>query len=413
MRRRVLEIGLEFDIPLSLCTGQNDVLPVYLKKKLRIGAWLLCGLLGVSVSASSLRTSTYPLEEFSRFGEWQIRDRWEMMSAFQQESRVLSESLRAELRGSVTMLRSYGEGFRVRLVPAFRLVSGRTQDLFGERLPKDKLYAEEFAASAQLLPSLCVDAGALDQARVDNDLVVSARPFPGVAVRYEPVGQEHLHWALWSEYAVPTSYTLDTEMTQKEAMPTFLATAASLRADLGHDFRAKAKIGYFQYRDLPSQVAMSSRTFGNSVDQVNPGTAVFRYDFEGLTAGLGLNLKKPQWTWGVQVLGIRNFAAPDRLNQGVVSQFFTEKKLKNPLSLSAQISVHRVEPDTAPALYSSEVHAANRVGTEAELSLRHRLWNLRFALKYLQDSPLYANGLMGDRQAVFLSVGNWDVQHIE
>jgi hypothetical protein len=57
-------------------------------------------------------------------------------------------------------------------------------------------------------------------------------------------------------------------------------------------------------------------------------------------------------------------------------------------------------------MYTDAIYSNNRIGAGLNAYVNHNRWGLQFKASYFQDTPYYANDLMGDRNLFLLSVGN-------
>lgn len=365
--------------------------------------WLVMvwSLLNSMQSPAWAQTTTSILRSNQTSNHWQLSDSWAFGAIHSQEVDVLSESARTQLEGSFILHRRFDRQLDLRFAPAFRFVTGRDQDVFSDRLPKDKIYAEEAKISWTPSAHLAIEAGALDQSQLENSLLVYSRPFPALRLRLgeNDVAAEPLGFT--AQFAIPSSYTLDTQVTAEESLPTLQTYSLTY-----HESPIRLGGTYYRFDNLPQVVAVTSKRLGNSVDLFSSATGRFHYAFQGLAALAQADAHLAAWTFEWQGRGIRNLEAPSNLGTGFTSTIKVTRPVSSQQTLGLSLSYYRVEPDTAPALYTDPIFANNRVGAGAEIFTDHRPWGLRFKLSYFQDTPYYQNNLMGKREMALVSVGS-------
>ena len=94
------------------------------------------------------------------------------------------------------------------------------------------------------------------------------------------------------------------------------------------------------------------------------------------------------------------------MGTGYVTTVDTKRSLGATHEGGLAFAYYRIQPDTSPAMYTDSIYGNNRIGAGASAFVNHLRWGLEFRASYYQDTPYYANDLMGDRNLFLLSVGN-------
>ncbi len=362
----------------------------------------------VAFAAPEISVSkTKPVElERPLFPSWRISEAWKLSAVHSEEKELMSESVRADIEGSLELSKTFDDQFTILLRPAFRFVNGRDQDIFSDRLPKDKIYADEAKVTWSPAKESLVEAGSINQSHLENGLLVDERPFPAGRAQLGLQPTDSTLMRLAAQFAVPTSYTLEDKATGNEPLPKLQTYSAMLEQLVTQTSSIEVGATYFTFQDLPQIVAVDSLRLGNSVDLFSSSTGRFRYDYQGVALQAQANLALGAWDFIWRGEGIRNTSAPSSLGTGYVSTIEAKRAMSEAREGGLSLSYYRVQPDTAPALYTDPIYSNNRIGAGASAFVNHLRWGLQFKASYYQDTPYYQNDLMGDRNLFLISVGN-------
>ena len=341
-----------------------------------------------------------------RLAPWGIKEKWSLSMLQSAEKQMVRESSRAEAIGSFEFSRSFDDQLQIMARPAFRFVTGREQDIFSERLPKNEVYADEFWVKWTPTSSSALQVGALNQSHLGNRLLVDDRPFPAARVGFNPRFNPAVSLAMSAQIAIPSSYTLEAQATDSEPLPKFQSASMSVDYGLDQDLNLDLGATFFAFSDLPQIVAVESDRLGNSVSSTSSATGRFNYDYEGIAVQGGVHYVLGWGQLGWRGLGIRNSGAPSDLGTGFVSTLSYKMAVTEKHILGLATSYFRIQPDTAPALYTDEIYSNNRIGLGLTAYLDHKGWGLRFKSSYVQDTPYFQDPEMGDRTLFLISVGN-------
>lgn len=361
---------------------------------------------GVNAASGQTPTLSLPTQSAVAARHWELKADWKLSGVRSEEKGILSESTRAQFEGKFKLTGKFDEELKLKVSPAIRVVSGRDQDVFSDRLPKDKLYANEFKVAWTPLKYAELEAGAINQSHVQNSLAVYDRPFPAVRAAYGTRTRQSAGWLLSAQGAIPSSYTLEAQATDNEPLPQLQTYSAEAAAKWGSDFEVEAGTSYFHYTRLPRVVALASKRYGNDVQVFNSANANFRTRFEGLAPWVTANLSAGRWDLGWKGLGIHNFGAPSGQNTGYVSTVTVARSLNSVHKLSVSGSYYKIESDTSPSYYTDPIFANNRVGYGTTATVEHRRWKLSFRVRYFHDEPYFRSDLMGNRDVFLVELGN-------
>lgn len=340
-------------------------------------------------------------------GSWRVRERWSLSAIHSEEKQaILSESTRADVAGFVELQKSFDDQLVILVRPAFRFVTGRDQDVFADRLPNDKIYADEAKVSYFPTRGWAIQGGALNQSHLENGLLADERPFPAARTQLGLQPTNTMVLELSAQVAVPSSYTLEAQATDNEPLPRLQTYSVLLDQLVSDDLGISAGMTYFKFDDLPQIVAVSSKRLGNTVDVFSSSTGRFLYAYQGVAFQLQANYRLGAWDLMWRGEGIRNTEAPSELGTGYVSILQAQRPMSPVHQAGASVSYYRVQPDTAPATYTDPIYANNRIGAGLSAYVNHDRWGLQFKASYYQDTPYFQNDLMGDRNLFLLSVGN-------
>lgn len=359
-------------------------------------------LLAADVGVSSTKE---PLTRPS-FGSWRVQEKWSLSAVHAEERELISESTRADVAGSIELSKTFDDQLTILARPAFRFVTGRDQDVFSDRLPKDKIYADEAKIAWSPISESVLEGGAVNQSHLRNGLLVDARPFPAARAQFGFAPLETSLVKLSAQIAIPSSYTLEAQATDNEPLPKLQTYSVLLNQLVGDSSSVEVGATYFSFQDLPQIVAVNSKRLGNSVDIFSSSTGRFLYDYQGVAVQAQVSVAAGPWDFSWRGEGIRNTSTPADVGAGYVSTVSAKLAISAGHETGLSASYYRVQPDTAPAMYTDAIYGNNRIGAGGSAFVNHLRWGLQFKASYFQDTPYYQNDLTGDRNLFLISVGN-------
>jgi hypothetical protein len=331
---------------------------------------------------------------------WQVTGSWALDGIQTRETAILSQSTRAELNGKAIITRSYDDELYLVFAPSFRFVSGREQDVFSDRLPRDKIFADEAIATWRPTKNVFLTGGAVNQSHLKNTLLVFNRPFPAILASWNFCDK----LGISAQLAIPSSYTLDDQATAHEPLPFLQTYSLHSELALSESTRLGLQLNYFRFDDLPQIVAVNSARLGNSTEIFSSATGRFSQGFEGLAPSFLLTqaLGRYEFVWSVQA--IRNWQTAWNLGYGYSSRLGGSTQIDEHHRLNIILTYYKILPDGSPALYTDPIFSNNRVGSGAEIQLDHQKWQIRFKLSLYRDAPYYRNESMGRRDMLFFGI---------
>jgi hypothetical protein len=286
------------------------------------------------------------------------------------------------------------------------LMSSYSQSQFGENTGKTGLSFSEgtvnWHAINDKLIQLDLRGGAIDQSYLNSPLLVSPQPFPGVNESFA-FGTDELRFTLSSEQTIPTSSTLTTKSVDSEPTPSFLATTAGLQIKPIESVTGKIYATHFAYNKLPSQIALDSQVFGNTVEELGPNTSQFKYGFNGLLGGGEIQVEvAPRLSWMLSGQVLKNFSAPETDRNAQLVRTGLSIGLPHQIDFKPSAEVFFAESDSSPAYYnSSEFGHNNRQGWATDVELYFNKEKFKVLGRYV-DADLINTNLLQSRQKYIL-----------
>ncbi len=309
---------------------------------------------------------------------------------------------------------------------ALNFVGGRVQQRF-ESGPESAIYLKHASLDYKVLGdrSVLLTAGVLNQGRIFSfpNFISNGRAFPGVGLNLKFNLSTDFILNAYAQYTIPTSYTLGTDLREKEETPQFVSALLTLIYEKNNcRFCVSVTGGYFQYENLPSALAEQANFRGNQV-QGFASNSIFIYEFAGLVAGANLRYQlSPR-------LGFKaSYRVSDNLGNSKLNQPGLEKRgraqnieasayyrLSQSLGLGLTGGTYFTESDAVPSNYNSgSLGHNNREAYLGKISLeiipaRFKVW-AQFNQTYLindedfgklYDKNYFAIGLETAYQSFF------------
>jgi hypothetical protein len=267
----------------------------------------------------------------------------------------------------------FNENLHFDFQPVVKFQSGRNQSLDGSGSPDNSLFFNQ--AALRWVPSrqLVFSAGAINQGNLHTSLVSDEIPFPAIRAGGRiSFGNSEL--ALLGEVSVPTSNSLETNTNEIESSPSKDAVQIQFNWKPHAHQYIKNKIGYYAYKNLPSDIALASEPLGNTTREEATEHYVFEYGFQGIE--IQSEWKIPlsgQFDFIGRIEAAENNLAPENHNKGLVYGAGLLWRLNSRHEIGLMGSQFRVESDVSPAFFANrDSFRNNRVGYEAETS-----WHLK------------------------------------
>jgi len=357
---------------------------------------------------SSAKTSTANISsENTKFsGSWRIRLGAEKLND------EISQGTAANLSGSMKLnyqlvdsLRFYGE-------PKISISQGQAQSLYGEFEPNNTFSVDEALINFAPHEFLDLNAGILShqpEKRIGNAYLMASASFPGIEAVIHVLNFEKVKMDLLLEESIPTSYSLDSGVEEREASPRFHAQSVKLNLGNKKDYlKSTMFITKYQFDNLPSIVAQKSITRGNTVSDGYH----YDYGFSGYSAAV---LVEYDFLSNFTLLALGSYLlndqAPDGLNKGYSTGGGIEFTISKDLTLTSKVDKFYIEPDVAPAYYSTyQLGLNNRQGYIYELGMEFTNYNLKLKAGYMDSDLVYKSGLMAKRTSYSIKLETLDVK---
>lgn len=250
---------------------------------------LLVLILGPIALADSLSTSTIKLDNAPMIdrkwtGEWQLGTGG---GGFDEGK---DEGAYAVGRFDIKFNYQFAPWLKAKFHPRLDLYTSRVQARYDDDLTDSGVRLLEGYLAVQPVDFAEARAGAISQDYLNSPMLVTKkRAFPGfqevVGSNFSNQHQEFgIHFV--AEQVVPTSYTMDTEREDKEALPTFNVQSIHLDGKHFDKFEWKLWAGHYNWSNIPDKVAYWSGMEGNSSIGDTPANSQLSANFDGLFGGL-------------------------------------------------------------------------------------------------------------------------------
>ena len=239
--------------------------------------------------------------------------------------------------------------------------SGYSQQRFGRDTLESGININESIIELKPISFFKLDAGIINQSFLNSPLLISSRPFPGL--RETLMFENNIFKAqLIAQQAIATSRSLDTNRSQKEETPRFDSQTFNLSFE---PFKKSTEISLsasrFKFGKLPSSVADTSRTLGNTVPFSSPAQSEFAFDYKGFLYSLSGKQKiNKNFKLDAQAQLLKNTQAASALSRGFLAEvggsfYFDDHHLR--LAMNNFFN----EADSSPAYYNSSSLGHNNV----------------------------------------------------
>lgn len=272
--------------------------------------------------------------------------------------------------------------------------SGYAQSRFGDNTPSSGVTLKEAVIVLKPISAFAVSAGAIDQGHLAAPILVSSQPFPGVKERLL-LGSRAFNVEIKAQQTIPTSKTLSTKAVEAEVTPSFTTETLALRSAAIPRVELLAYGTHFAFRSLPSNVALESERYGNSVTPISANRARFTYEFDGYVAG---GETKIALFDGLKVTAegqmLQNTKADQSYGSGQFIGAGLEIALPGDVDLKPKAGTFFAESDVAPGFYnSSNFGHNNRTGWTAGFDAIFKQAGFKFGADYVSSELINASTL--------------------
>jgi hypothetical protein len=263
--------------------------------------------------------------------------------------------------------------YHVRLLGNFENGTNKATGLTAEYEPNQAVNLWEGGLVYSPLSFARFEVGAINQNQFNSPLLVWNTAFAGLT--------EQIRWNEFyvrAQQAIPNNNILSRRIGGiDEGTPMFYMETIGFDFD-NQNFKFKTEVSRFAFKELSSQVALTSQDFGNSVVGANQ-SARFLYGYKGTNVS-GETSITTESGWKIQIDGqyIFNEDAPDGRNNGMLTQLGIGSN-----HVIVKVGLFKNESDTAPAFYNARLYGHNNMqgtvvtlqGEEKEYSYRLQLVN--------------------------------------
>lgn len=286
------------------------------------------------------------------------------------------------------------------------LNSGYAQSRFGDNVGRSSIWFEEATLNLRAVNTAparaYLSAGALNQGDLGMRLLVDRQPFPGVRESVVLGSNSRLKVKLMAQQTIPTSKTLSTKTVDAEVTPLFTTESLEISIKPNDKLSLKGFVTHFAFLNLPSAVALESVIYGNSVAEIGPNTARFKYGFEGIGAGGSANIQiSRNLEWNFLGYVLQNAQAPEGFRN---AQFLrTDLKIGIPgdVDLIPGAALFFVEDDVTPGFYNNPYSGHNnRQGFAGSLEVFFQKQRFKLKSEFI-DADVINFNINQSRQQTF------------
>ena len=337
---------------------------------------------------------------------------WRMKLGAEKLNDEISQGTATNLSGSMKLnyqlvdsLRFYGE-------PKISISQGQAQSLYGEFEPNNTFSVDEALINFAPHEFLDLNAGILShqpEKRIGNSYLMASASFPGIEAVIHVLNFEKVKMDLLLEESIPTSYSLDSGVQEREESPRFHAQSVKLNFGNKKDYlKSTLFITKYQFDNLPSIVAQKSITRGNTV------TDGYHYDYGFAGYSSSVRIEYDLFSnFTVLAFGsyLVNDQAPGGLNKGYSTGGGIDFALSKDLTVTSKVDKFYNEPDVAPAYYSTyQLGLNNRQGYIYEFGMEFTNYKLKLKAGYMDSDLVYKSGLMAKRTSYSIKLETLDVK---
>lgn len=276
------------------------------------------------------------------------------------------------------------------LFPRFKYVSGYAQTKDTSDVNTSTWSIRNATADLSLTKYDTLSAGALDQSKIHHSILLDEIAFPGVRLDIHTDKKNIAQIGVVGEGAVPTSSSLTTETQEFEKTPGYQSLGAYFKYT-GNVLEYNGRALYYAYSDLPIAVATPSGLLGNSTESTSGTNTKFIYEYKGYQADSNIKWHvNKSWALGINGAWLRNKEAPQDLNQGILSNAYTEIQTTKNLLIKPFYIYYRIEPDATVAKYNDDGYNTNRTGYRTGMSFEFKK-TVKFTASGGERDAIYKN----------------------
>jgi hypothetical protein len=293
------------------------------------------------------------------------------------------------------------------LGPKFTYANGFVQTQDDQGATKAEWSIREISINGDLT-YLQASAGALDQTPQHPSVLLFEQTFPAAKLRLH--SNSHANWvySLQGETGIPTSSSLSPQTQTFEKTPGYQSgfvgvMSQKMRIDLD------AKVGAFQFQNLPTSVATKSALLGNTTTNTNGGDSQFIYEYSGGFVQLQAKARlMPRLDLGVNLEAAQNNQVSQNLSHATLARAFSDFRFIRNFEISPFYESFRIEPDAVVALYNSDMLNTNRVGYRGGLAVTYKQ-TLKVSVSSGERDVIYESPFQQREKTLYLRLETLDV----
>ena len=321
---------------------------------------------------------------------WKIR-----LDAFLLENRLdYTEVIRTRIHAKVitSLMKSFFAHAEFELLTG----SGSIQKIHQRLGETNGISQREVLFSYKATNWLTLQFGAINQRFLQSPLLLAQIPFPSLVENIELFkGKEH-HLSLSFQQAIPTTFSASHSIyTQSLSKSPLLITKSFFwNYDPKSYYKVTLNSTFFHYNPLPSDIARTSKFYGNTVVEE---PAKFKYRYTGFYIGLepsfqifsNLGLK-------MKLHYINNIRKTDNdnLNQGILYSWQFPFDITENIRVTPVFEYFINQPDSSVGYYNSERYGhSDRTGFVGEFIFNFYNRNMEVGFRHLRSRAVRRGGL--------------------
>ncbi len=251
---------------------------------------------------------------------------------------------------------------------------------------------------------LTIQVGAINQGFLQSPLLLGEIPFPSLIKNIELFKGEQHNLSLTLQGAIPTTFSDKHSLRVQELAKTPLLLTSSFfwHYDPNSYYKVTLNSTLFHYSPLPSDIALASKFYGNTVVHQ---PSVFKYRYSGFYIGLEPSFQIfPNVGVKLKAHYIHNTrdTAPNH-NRGELYSIQIPFDITENIRITPVFEYFRNQSDSAVAYYNSERYGhSSRTGFVGEVILNLYNRNLEVGFRHLRSSAVREQGSLKTDQIYYL-----------
>lgn len=291
----------------------------------------------------------------------------------------------------------YGNEFYINADATLNLSSSRTQSRYTS-YSDNNFVLNDLSLNYGPANFATLSLGSLSQSHLESPFLVSSLSFPGAALKLERTG-ELLSVGLKAQTLIPTSNSLDSDRTEKEALPNLQTVGLYSHLRLTPFLAFGGQVNRYQFSNLPAVVAYESKRLGNTVTGIEVGDSRFATEFLGIAQSYYSSINYTNYlNQKISISIVENEKINKGSNRAQMIETSISYTLSSAVDLIPGVGFFYAESDVAPAYYnSSSLGHNNRQGQKYSFKAVFKKMNLSTQVSFVEarviNSSVYQNDL--------------------